>query len=93
MNSVICGNALVLLDNLETNSVDMVLTDIPYGVINRDSNGLRNLDKGEADPVNFDIGILVNKLIRICKGSLYIFCSTEQVSELREEMILGGVVD
>ena len=28
------------------NSVDFTLTDIPYNEVNRDSNGLRNLDKG-----------------------------------------------
>lgn len=31
------------------NSIDFTLTDIPYGVVNRESNGLRNLDKGAAD--------------------------------------------
>ena len=29
--------------------VQLTLTDIPYGAVNRDSNGLRNLNKEDAD--------------------------------------------
>ena len=68
-------------------SVDLVLTDIPYGEVNRKSNGLRNLDKGKADIVTFNLTELVDELCRVTKGSIYIFCGTEQVSEIRRRMV------
>ena len=65
-------------------SVDMVLTDIPYGEVNRKSSGLRNLDKGKADIVNFELKEIVSEFIRICNGSIYIFCGTMQISEIMQ---------
>ena len=76
---------------MEDNSVDLVLTDIPYGVVNRDDNGLRNLDKADADEFNIDIYELLEEMVRIVSGSLYVFCGTEQVSKLREEMVENGL--
>lgn len=69
----------------------MVLTDIPYGVVNRSSNGLRNLDKGAADECSIPISLTMEHLIRIAKGSIYVFCGTEQVSEIRKRMIEHGL--
>ena len=46
------GDCLEKMKDIPDGSVDMVLTDIPYGVVNRASNGLRNLDKGCADVVD-----------------------------------------
>ena len=66
---------------------DLTLTDIPYGKVNRESNGLRNLDKDKADIVTFDLIELVNMLCNVTKGSIYIFCSTEQVSDIRKTMV------
>jgi len=66
--------------------VELVLTDIPYGKINRKSSGLRNLDKGAADVETFDLQIFLRSLIPVIAGSCYIFCSTEQVSEIRETL-------
>ena len=34
---------------------DLILTDIPYDGVNRESNGLRTLDKGKADIITFDL--------------------------------------
>lgn len=71
------------LRSLPSDSVHAVITDIPYGVVNRASNGLRDLDRGAADIVTFDLQQLLAELIRIASGSIYIFCGTEQVSEIR----------
>ena len=49
------GDCLNLMQDLETNSIDMILTDIPYDMVNRPSNGLRVLDKGNADILTFDL--------------------------------------
>lgn len=87
----IYADSMKIMPKMEPNSVDLILTDIPYGVINRSSNGLRNLDKKDADVVTFQIPQLVKELVRICRGSMYIFCSTEQVSELRKEIIINGL--
>lgn len=35
-----------LLPKIKDNSIRLLLTDIPYGVVNRNDNGLRNFDKG-----------------------------------------------
>ena len=42
------GDCLPIMKDMQENSVDFTLTDIPYEKVNRDSNGLRNLDKGTA---------------------------------------------
>lgn len=82
-NQTYCGNAIELLKKIPTNSIPMVLTDIPYGVINRESSGIRSFDKKDADIVDFSIQQLINEITRVCSGSIYIFCSSEQISELR----------
>lgn len=78
------GNCLNLLPSITNDSVDLVVTDIPYGEVNRDSGGLRNLDKKNADKVTFDLEIFLRENIRICKGSFYIFCGIEQVSQIKK---------
>ena len=72
-------------------TIDCVVTDIPYGVVNRDSNGLRNLDKGAADIETFNLSELTATLCRKSKGSVYMFCGTEQVSEIRRSMVELGL--
>lgn len=39
------GDCLGVMPWLPDASVDFTLTDIPYGEVNRSSNGLRSLDK------------------------------------------------
>ena len=77
------GDCLERMKEIPDGSVDMVLTDIPYGEVNRANSGLRNLDKGLADIVNFDLSKLCEDLHRVCSGSIYVFCGIEQVSEIR----------
>ena len=72
---------------IKDKAVDLILTDIPYDVVNRDSNGLRDLDKKDADIIKFDLTSFLNECIRVCKGSIYIFCGTEQVSYIRETLV------
>lgn len=80
---IIHGDCLIIMKELADNSVDLTLTDIPYGEVNRASNGLRSFDKADADIVTFKINDFIKELVRITKGSIYIFCGTEQVSEIR----------
>ena len=50
--------------------------------MNRKSNGLRNLDKKDADTFTMDMQVLVKEMVRATKGSGYIFCGWEQMSEI-----------
>lgn len=73
------------MDYMKTMSDDCVhltLTDIPYGVVNRDSNGLRNLNKEEADVMTFDLQVFLSEVYRVTSGTIIIFCSKEQISEI-----------
>ena len=83
-------NCMEFMKDLPNNSVDLILTDIPYGEVNRKSNGLRNLDKHKADEVTFLLSDFLSELNRIIFGSIYIFCGTEQVSEIRGTLIKYG---
>lgn len=73
------------MDYMKTMSDDCVhltLTDIPYGVVNRDSNGLRNLNKEEADVMTFELQDFLSEVYRVTSGTIIIFCSKEQISEI-----------
>lgn len=62
--------------------IHLTLTDIPYGVVNRDSNGLRNLNKEEADVMTFELQDFLSEVYRVTSGTIIIFCSKEQISEI-----------
>lgn len=79
-------DCMVGMQRIPDGSVDLVLTDIHYGGVNRDSNGLRNFDKGNADICDFDVSALTHKLCRISKGSVYMFCGFGQLSQIYEAM-------
>lgn len=80
-------DCLNILKEMKDKSVDLIVTDIPYGEVNRTSNGLRNLNKGAADIVTFDLNTFVKECARMCKGSIYIFCGIEQVSSIRAQLV------
>jgi len=79
-NKIIHGDCMGVMSKMEDNSVDFTLTDIPYDVVNRESNGLRSLDKGKADVLTFDLERFLNEVYRVSKNSITIFCSKEQFS-------------
>lgn len=61
---------------------DLTLTDIPYGEVNRSSNGLRSLDKEDADIMTFNLHDFLDEIYRVTKGTIIIFCGKEQLSEI-----------
>lgn len=71
-----------ILPTLANDSVQLLLTDIPYDAVNMSSNGLRVLDKGKADFMTFELEPYIAEINRIVKGSAYIFCGWEQISPL-----------
>ena len=70
------------MKSIDDKSVDMVLCDLPYGEVSQKSSGLRRLDRGKADRCEMDLFQVANHFNRICTGSIYAFCGTEQISQL-----------
>lgn len=88
------GDCLEVMDYLPIEYgagwADMVLTDIPYAEVNRGSNGLRILDKADADTETFLLGRFMSSSSNMTSGSFYCFCGIEQVSPVRQFLRLNG---
>jgi len=82
MINLIQGDCLELMAQIPDKSVDMILCDLPYGEVSQKSSGLRLLDRGVADRCDIDLAVLVAEFSRLCRGSVYAFCGTEQISPL-----------
>lgn len=82
INKVHNLDAIKLLKSLKDKSIDLFLTDIPYEKVNKKSNGLRKLDKGDANTKTFEIENFLEEVDRVTSGSGYVFCGKEQVSEI-----------
>ena len=74
------GDCMELMNNIPNESIDLVLTDIPYNEVNRKDNGLRKLDKENADVLTFDLISFLEQLYDKAKSTIIIFCGKEQVS-------------
>ena len=82
LNKIYNEDCLVGMKRIPDNHVNITLTDIPYGVVNRKSNGLRNLNKEEADIFNIDMNELLREIYRVTEGQIIIFCAKEQFSQI-----------
>ena len=80
MIKLLQGDCMELMNNIPNESVDLVLTDIPYDEVNRKDNGLRKLDKENADVLTFDLINFLEQLYDKAKSTIIIFCEKEQVS-------------
>ena len=81
-----CCDCLDFLRTLPAGSVDAVVTDPPYNAVNRPIGKMRScrsMDKGSADSASVDIEALAEQFVRVCRGSFYVWCSTEQAGEWR----------
>ena len=76
------ADCLDIMAKMNDGVVDFTLTDIPYDAVNRDSNGLRNLDKGNADILTFNLDEFLKQVLRVTANSLCIFCGKEQFSQI-----------
>lgn len=76
------ADCLDIMAKMNDGAVDFTLTDIPYDAVNRDSNGLRNLDKGNADIITFNLDEFLKQVLRVTANSLCIFCGKEQFSQI-----------
>ena len=80
MIKLLQGDCMKLMNNIPNESIDLVLTDIPYNVVNREDNGLRKLDKENADILTFDLINFLEQLYDKAKSTIIIFCGKEQIS-------------
>lgn len=76
------GDCIDIMSKMSDDSVQLTLTDIPYDECDKLSGGLRQIDKGQADQLNFDLDIFLNEVRRVTSGSIYIFCGIQQVSTI-----------
>lgn len=91
LNTIYNMDCLEGMKAIPDGSVELVCTDIPYGEVNRSDNGLRKLDKAEADIAVFNVTELTNILCDKTSGSIYMFCGINQVSAIREAMTAKGL--
>ena len=87
MNTIINDDCLNVMKQVPDKYFDLVLTDLPYGECDVPNNGIWDkntnmADMSKADKVTFNMQELLKEFDRICKGSYYIFCGTEQISEI-----------
>ena len=75
------ADALVFLGHIEDNGIDLLLTDVPYGVCDKPS-GLYPIDKGDANTETFDLTEFAEEAVRVTKQNSVIFCAREQVGDL-----------
>jgi site-specific DNA-methyltransferase (adenine-specific) len=89
--SIVQGDCLELMKSLPDGCVDAVITDIPYNCSQR-SNGLRELDYGDWD-WGFQLVPFVTAIIRIPRGSIYVWCGDTQFSPLIDAFRADGLLD
>lgn len=89
INKVFKANCMKSMPRLLANSMDLIITDIPYGNVSKNgeerakhSGQLRNMNKAYADIETFDIDQFLEEVYRLAKGSIYIFCGIEQMSKI-----------
>lgn len=76
-------DCMKLMSNIKQGGVfDVTLTDIPYDMVNRQDNGLRNLNKDKADIITFNLNSFLDEIYRLTSGSIIIFCGVNQVSQI-----------
>lgn len=84
MKEIYNADCMQFMSQMKNESVDLTLTDIPYNEVNKKKghNQLRNLDKGKADVLTFDLEMFCNEVFRVTKGTIIIFCGYEQFSKI-----------
>lgn len=89
LNRIYKHDCVEAMKRLPENSIDLILTDIPYGEVTKNGEErakyggqLRNLDKGKADILTFDLDKFLDEVYRLSNGGIYIFCGIEQVGKI-----------
>ena len=81
----ICGDCFEQFETMKDNSVDMILTDIPYDgeVMGFVEGGFQRVNRDGADMRGFDTERFVRECIRVCSGTFIIFCGNKQMGIIR----------
>lgn len=84
LNKIYNIDCMKFMADMENNSVDFTLTDIPYDEVSRPMNGICNvnLNLGDADDLKFDLEKFLEEIYRVTSNSLCIFCGREQYSDI-----------
>ena len=69
---------------------NLLLTDIPYNAVNRQDNGLRTLNKNDADILTFDLTDFLQLADKCIKSNFVIFCGREQISDIYKYFTCKG---
>ena len=77
MYKLLQGDCIDIMRKMPDSSIDFCLTDIPYNAVNRDSNGLRKLDKGNADIITFNLHDFLVGVLRVTRNSICIFTNNK----------------
>ena len=86
------GDCIDIMSKMSDKSIHLTLTDIPYDECDKPSGGLRQIGKGQADQLNFDLNDFLNEVQRVTIGSIYIFCGIQQVSPIYKKFREDGMV-
>lgn len=89
-NSLFHLDCIDFMSELPDKIFDHTITDIPYDIVNRHDNGIRNFDKANADVLFFELINFVDLLCKKTKDKIFVFCSSEQVSQLTEQFEING---
>lgn len=77
-------DCMEVMSKMPVGGVNLTLTDIPYGEVNRKSNGLRELDKKAADVITFELFDFLEQLYRVTSSTIIIFCGQGQFSDIQK---------
>jgi len=78
LGKLYCGDCLEIMPDIDV--VNHIQTDIPYNEVNREDNGLRNLDKKDADILRIDLNMFLSEIAELFNQSCVIWCGIEQIS-------------
>jgi len=78
-----------ILPTIDDKSIQCILTDLPFDIVTeygkeraKYGGQLRNLDKGKADVLTFDLDDFLKEVSRVSDGCVYLFCGYQQLSQI-----------
>ena len=80
INKVHCADCLEFMKDIPDKSIDLILTDPPYGMEFRSNHRMEKHDKIVGDD-RYPVEIL-DEFFRIAKRAVYVFCRWDNLSEL-----------
>ena len=83
------ADCMEVLPKLEDKSIECIITDLPYNEVTsfgeeraKYKGQLRNLDKGKADILTFDLNEFLKEVARVSNGCVYLFCGYNQLTQI-----------